>query len=76
MADMNPYVYALGSGIGAGIAWTGKYVFGFITSTIRREADRGDRLETKLFATQELVYPAIESATTAIREAIASKKER
>lgn len=75
MADMNPYVYAIGSGVGAGIAFVGKYVFSFITSTIHREAERGDRLETKLFSTQELVYPVIESATNAIREAIAAKKE-
>ena len=72
---MNPYVYALGSGVGAGIAFVGKYVFSFISSTIARESQRGDRLEAKLFATQELVYPAIESATQAIREAIAAKKE-
>lgn len=72
---MNPYVYALGSGVGAGIAFVGKYVFSFISSTITRESQRGDRLEAKLFSTQELVYPAIESATQAIREAIAAKKE-
>lgn len=71
MADMDPYIYAMGTGIAGGIAFVGKYVFSFITTTIKREETRGDRLESKLFDTQELVYPVIESATSAIREAIA-----
>lgn len=75
MADMNPYVYALGSGVGAGIAFVGKYVFNFITTTISRESIRGDRLESKLFETQAVIYPALEAANSAIREAIAAKKE-
>jgi hypothetical protein len=72
MADMNPYVYALGAGIGSGIAFVGKYIFTFISGTIARESTRGDRLEDKLFETQAVIYPAVESATSAIREAIAA----
>lgn len=72
MADINPYVYAMGTGIAGGIAFVGKYVFNFITATITRESTRGDRLEDKLFETQAVIYPAVESATSAIREAIAA----
>lgn len=75
MADMNPYVYAIGAGVGSGLAFIGKWVIQLVTNVINRADARGDRLEAKLFSTQELVYPAIESATTAIREAIAAKKE-
>lgn len=71
MTDMNPYIYAGGGAIGTALGFIGKYVFNFITSTIHRESARGDRLESKLFDTQDLVYPVIESATSAIREAIA-----
>lgn len=75
MADMNPYIYAGGTGLGAGIAFVGKYIFSFISNTIARESSRGDRLESKLFDTQDLVYPVVESATSAIREAIAVIKQ-
>ncbi len=75
MSDMNPYVYALGTGVGGGIAFVGKYIFSFISNTISRESARGDRLETKLFETQAVIYPALESANSAIREAIAARKE-
>lgn len=71
MTDMNPYIYAGGGAIGTALGFVGKYIFNFITSTIQRESQRGDRLESKLFDTQELVYPVVESATSAIREAIA-----
>lgn len=71
---MNPYVYALGSGVGAGVAFVGKYIFSFISTTITRESERGDRLENKLFETQAVIYPALEAANSAIREAIAAKK--
>ena len=73
MADMNPYVYALGSGVGAGIAFVGKYVFAFITRTLEYERARADRLEDKVFKQQELVYPALEASSSALREAIADK---
>lgn len=75
MADVDPYVYALGTGIGGGIAFVGKYVFSFITSTLSYERTRADRLEEKLFSTQALVYPVLGEANSAIREAIAAKKE-
>ena len=71
MSDVNPYIYAGGTAIGTAVGFIGKYVFNFITSTIARESTRGDRLESKLFDTQEMVYPVVESATSAIREAIA-----
>lgn len=71
MADINPYIYAGGTAVGTAIGFIGKYVFNFITATITRESTRGDRLEAKLFDTQDLVYPVVESATSAIREAIA-----
>lgn len=73
MADMNPYVYALGTGIGGGIAFVGKYVFDFITQTLQYERARADRLEDRVFKQQELVYPALEASSSAIREAIAAK---
>ena len=75
MADINPYIYAGGGAVGGAIAFIGKWVVELITGIINRSEARGDRLEAKLFTTQELIYPAIESATTAIREAIAAKKE-
>lgn len=75
MADMNPYVYALGGGIGGALAFVGKWVIKLVTDVLQRSEARGDRLENKLFATQEVIYPALESATSAIREAIAAKKE-
>ena len=75
MADINPYIYAGGGAVGGVITFIGKWVVELITGIINRSEARGDRLEAKLFTTQELVYPAIESATTAIREAIAAKKE-
>lgn len=73
MADMNPYVYALGTGVGGGIAFVGKYVFDFITTTLNYERARADRLEDRVFKQQELVYPALEASSSAIREAIANK---
>lgn len=75
MADMNPYIYAGGTALGAALAYVGKLVANLITATIKRESDRGDRLESKVFTTQDLVYPVIESATSAIREAIAVIKQ-
>ena len=75
MTDTTPYIYAVGSGVGGALAFIGKWVVNLISSVITRSEARGDRLETKLFETQELVYPAVESATAAIREAIAAKKE-
>lgn len=71
MADIDPYIYAGGTAVGTALGFIGKYIFNFITATITRESSRGDRLESKLFDTQDLVYPVIESATSAIREAIA-----
>lgn len=76
MADINPYIYALGTGVGGALAYTGKLVANLIISTLKRESDRGDRLEEKVFKTQDLVYPVIESATSAIREAIAVIKAK
>jgi hypothetical protein len=75
MADMNPYIYAMGAGIGGGIAFVGKWVVNLISAMIQRAEERGDRLEGKLFETQALIYPALEAANSAIREAIAAKKE-
>lgn len=75
MADMNPYVYALGTGVGGALAVVGKWVITLVSGVIARSEARGDRLETKLFETQELIYPALESFASTIREAIAAKKE-
>jgi hypothetical protein len=74
MADMNPYVYALGSGVGGSLVFIGKWVVNLISSIIQRSEERGDRLENKLFETQAVIYPALEAANSAIREAIAAKK--
>lgn len=73
MADMNPYVYAIGTGIGAGIAYVGKLVANLVTSTILYERTRADRLEERVFTLQEIVYPALEASSSALREAIADK---
>lgn len=73
--DMNPYVYAIGGGIATALGFVGKWVITLITGIIERAEARADRLETKLFEIQAVVYPALESATSAIREAIAAKKE-
>lgn len=75
MTDMNPYIYALGAGVGGALAFVGKWVIGLVTSIITRADERGDRLENKLFETQAVIYPALEAANSAIREAIAAKKE-
>ena len=75
MADMNPYVYALGGGVAGALAFVGKWVIALVSGIIERCEARGDRLEAKLFEIQAVVYPALESATSAIREAIAAKKE-
>ncbi len=76
MADMNPYIYALGTGVGGALAFVGKWVISIFTKVLDRAEARGDRLETKLLDTQALVYPALEAANTAIRESInAIKKE-
>lgn len=75
MADMNPYIYAIGTGVGGALAYVGKLVANLITTTISRESTRADRLEAKLFDTQAVIYPALEAANSAIREAIAAKKE-
>lgn len=71
---MNPYIYALGMGVGGGIAFMGKWVVNLISALIQRSEERGDRLENKLFETQAVIYPALEAANSAIREAIAAKK--
>jgi hypothetical protein len=73
---MDPYIYAGGAGLGGGIAFVGKWVINLVTSQINRADERGDRLEAKLFETQAVIYPALEAANSAIREAIAAKKER
>lgn len=75
MTDIDPYVYALGTGVGGAIAFTGKWVVNLISAMIQRAEERGDRLENKLFETQAVIYPALEAANSAIREAIAAKKE-
>lgn len=75
MADMNPYVYAIGGGVATALGFVGKWVIQLVTGIITRAEARGDRLETKLFETQALIYPALEAANSAIREAIAAKKE-
>lgn len=75
MADMDPYVYALGGGVATALGFIGKWVINLVTGIITRAEARGDRLEAKLFEIQAIVYPALESATSAIREAIAAKKE-
>jgi hypothetical protein len=75
MADPNyPLLSAIATGIGTGIGWMGKQVFSLVANTIKRESDRGDRLETKLFETQALVYPVLEEANSAIREAISRER--
>lgn len=76
MADMNPYIYAIGTGVGGALAFTGKWVINLVSGIIKKAEDRGDRLETKLFETQAVIYPALEAANSAIREAIAAKKEK
>lgn len=76
MSEMNPYIYALGAGVGGGLAFIGKWVISLVSEVIKRSEERGDRLETKLFETQAVIYPALESANSAIREAIAAKKEK
>ena len=73
MADMNPYVYAIGTGVGGGIAYVGKLVADLITSTIKYERTRADRLEDRVFTLQEIIYPALEASSSALREAIADK---
>jgi hypothetical protein len=75
MADMNPYIYAIGGGVGGALGFIGKWFIGFLTDVFKRSEERGDRLETKLFETQAVIYPALEAANSAIREAIATKKE-
>lgn len=75
MTDMNPYIYAGGAAVGGALAFIGKWVVKLISDIITRAEARGDRLEAKLFEIQAIVYPALESATSAIREAIAAKKE-
>lgn len=75
MADMDPYVYAIGGGVAGALGFIGKWVISLITGIIERAEARADRLETKLFETQAVIYPALESANSAIREAIAAKKE-
>lgn len=63
------------TGIGGGLSYIGKQGFNLLSATIKRESERADRLEEKLFTTQALVYPVLEAANSAIREAIAAKKE-
>ncbi len=75
MAEMDPYIYAMGAGLGGGIAFIGKWVVNLISGIITKAEERGDRLENKLFETQAVIYPALEAANSAIREAIAQKKE-
>lgn len=75
MTDMNPYIYAAGGAVGGALAFIGKWVVELISGIIARAEARGDRLEAKLIEIQALVYPALESATSAIREAITAKKE-
>ena len=75
MAEMNPYIYAIGGGVAGALAFVGKWVITLISGIIERAEARADRLESKLFEIQAIVYPALESATSAIREAIAAKKE-
>ena len=72
--DNNPATISIiASGIAAGIGYVGKQIFALVTATIARESARADRLEEKLFTTQALVYPVLEAANSAIREAISSK---
>lgn len=66
---------AIVTGLGGGLSYVGKQVFSLIHTTIKRESERADRLEEKLFTTQSLVYPVLEAANSAIREAIAAKKD-
>lgn len=75
MADMNPYVYALGGGVAGALAFVGKWVITLVNGIIVKCEARADRLEEKLFSTQALVYPVLEAANSAIREAIAANKE-
>ena len=75
MTDMNPYIYAAGGAVGGALAFIGKWVIQLVSGIIARAEARGDRLEAKIFEIQAVVYPALESATSAIREAIAAKKE-
>ncbi len=75
MTDMNPYIYAGGGAVATALAFVGKWVVKLITDIIARSEARGDRLENKLFETQAVIYPALEAANSAIREAIAAKKE-
>lgn len=75
MSDMNPYIYAGGGAVGAALAYLGKWLVKLISGIIERGEARGDRLEAKLFETQAVIYPALEAANSAIREAIAAKKE-
>lgn len=75
MESMNPYIYAIGGGVATALAFVGKWVIQLVTGVISRAEARGDRLEAKLFETQAVIYPALEAANSAIREAIAAKKE-
>ena len=74
MADMNPYVYAIGGGVATSLGFVGKWVIQLVTGVITRAEARADRLEAKLFETQAVIYPALEAANSAIREAIAAQK--
>lgn len=76
MAQIDPIMAgAIITGIGSGIGYVGKQIFNLISNTIHRESTRADRLEEKLFSTQALVYPVLEAANAAIREAIAVQKD-
>lgn len=70
-----PLLLSIVTGIGGGLSYVGKKVSDLIISTIAREGARADRLEQKLFDTQSLIYPVLEEANSAIREAIARKEQ-
>lgn len=75
MAQIDPYIYAIGSGVFGALAFVGRWVINLVQGVITRAEQRGDRLEAKLLETHSLLYPVLTEANAAIREALAAAKK-